>query len=119
MAKILRALFARRPDAPWFGYVPVLVVVGFFTSLGVHEGVLGVLHFIILFVVALLQLRYRTFAGWILFFNLFVIYGLIVLINPDSGHIGEYVLFAACGFVPAAVLLIGRPRNVFRAVGRE
>ncbi|PYY09152.1 MAG: hypothetical protein DMG61_23285 [Acidobacteria bacterium] len=120
MREILKALFVRRSDAPWYGYVPVLIVVAFFTLLGLEdEGVVGVLHFIILFVIGLLQLRYRTLAGWGLLFSLCLIYGAMVLATPDWQHIGESVFFAACGFVPAAVLFVGRPRNVRRTIAQS
>lgn len=115
--EILRTVFRPRPEAPWHGYVPVLFVVGFFVLLGIgDEGFLGVLHFIALFVIAALQVLYRTLAGWVLLFVGCVLYGVVVLFTPDAGHPGEWLLFAGCGFVPAIALLLGHP---FRAILRS
>lgn len=105
-------LFRARRDAPWVGYVPVLIATGLFTLYGLHDEIPW--HFIILFVLCVLQLRYRTLAGWGLLFGLCLIYGVAVLVIPDRNAWGEYIFFALCGLVPAAALLMWRPRPLFR-----
>jgi hypothetical protein len=108
---IWRQIFKRRADVTWAGYVPLLIVIGFFTLLGLHDGIVGVLPLIALFAICVLQLRYRTLAGWGLLFGLSVLYGVMVLVSGKQGNRGEYVFFAACGFVPAAGLFLSYPRN--------
>ena len=111
----MTSLFKSRPDAPWYGYLPMLMVVVFFTLMGLEdEGILGVLHFIILSVLLVLQIRYRTLAGWGLMLILCLAYGVAVLLTPDWHNKGEWLFFVACGFIPAAVLFIGRPPGTFR-----
>jgi hypothetical protein len=113
MGGIVRTLFVRRSDAPWQGYVPVLLVIGFFTLLGLDdEGVVGMLPYIILLVIAALQLYYRTLAGWLLLFACCLGYGTLILVSGDRNAIGEWLFFAACGFVPAIALFFARPRGI-------
>ena len=93
----------------------MLMVVVFFAVMGLEdEGIFGVLHFIILSVLLVLQIRYRTLAGWGLMLILSLAYGVAVLLNPDWHNRGEWLFFVACGFIPAAVLFVGRPPGVFR-----
>src|SRR3954469_12066041 len=107
---VLKTFFRVRPDAPRIGYVPVLIVVVFFTLMGLEdEGFIGMLHFVGLFVIVVLQLRYRTLAGWLLLFGLCVVYGVAVIVTPDRQHVGEWAFFVACGFLPATALYIWRP----------
>lgn len=105
---IWRELFKPRRDAPWIGYVPVLLVTALFTLYGLDDQIPW--HFFALLVVCLLQLRYRTLAGWILLFVLCMTYGIAILITPAKNAWGEYAFFALCGLIPAAALLICRPR---------
>jgi hypothetical protein len=65
-----------------------------------------------LFLLASIQLKFRTLAGWIMLLAASVWYAVKVAINPGSafGHYGEYAFFIACGLVPAAFLLLFRPR---------
>jgi hypothetical protein len=100
-----RELFRARRDAPWIGYVPVLIVTGLFTLYGVHDEMPW--HFLVLLVVCVLQLRYRTLAGWGLLFGLCVVYGFAVLAKPDRNALGEWVFFALCGVVPLRRCLCG------------
>lgn len=106
---IWRELFKRRRDAPWIGYTPVLIVTALFSLYGLHDDIPW--HLIGLFVVCVLQLRYRTLAGWGFLFALCVTYGVAVLVTPDRNNLGESAIFAACAFVPAAALLMSYPRR--------
>lgn len=106
---IWRELFKPRRHAPWLGYVLVLIVTSLFALYGLHDEIPW--HFIALFVVCILQLRYRTLAGWGFLFALCVTYGIAVLITPDRNNWGESAFFAACGLVPAAALFMSYPRR--------
>ena len=115
--KFLKALFQGRPDAPWVGYIPVVLVLAIFTLMGLEDGgLVGVLHFIALLVIAVLQLRYRTLAGWMLLLGMCLWYGVEVALSTDQVHdqYGEYVFFMACGFLPALALIVWRPRLTTR-----
>ena len=66
-----------------------MLVVGFFALLGLEDGSVMVLHFIILFAIAALQIRSRSLAGWWLLFTGSAVYGCVVLASPDLHNIGE------------------------------
>jgi hypothetical protein len=103
-------LFRRRPEASWGAYVPVTFVVALFTLMGLHDG--PVPHFFALLALCLFQFWYRSLAGWFVLFAACIAYGVAVAASVDQlhGQYGEYIFFMACGFVPAAVLLMGYPR---------
>lgn len=107
----LLRLFNPRPDAPWVGYLPVLVVTALFTLYGLHDEIPW--HFLALLVVCILQLAYRTLAGWGLLLGLCVAYGIALLVHPGRNAWGEYAFFAICGFLPAVALLVWRPRPLW------
>jgi hypothetical protein len=89
------------------------VIFGFFGLLATEDGGwIGTLPYAALLIISLLQLRFRTLAGWLLLLAAFVGYALVVAFNPEAsfGHYGEYAFFIACGAVPAVILLIFRPR---------
>ena len=108
---IWRELFNPRRDTSWIGYVPVLIVTALFTLYGLHDEVPW--HFFALLLICILQLKYRTLAGWGLLLGLCAAYGIAVLLHPDRNAWGEYAFFALCGFVPAAALLVWRPRPLW------
>jgi len=117
MRTLLRVLFGRRADSPWYGYVPVLFALVFFFLLGFEdEGWLGMLPYISLIVVSALQLWYRSLVGWLVLLAACIFYGVFVALSPDPRQSGEWIFFMACGVIPAIILLVGRPRGVLREI---
>jgi hypothetical protein len=107
-------LFRPRPEASFLPYIPVAIVIFLFGVLGLEDGdVLGaLLPYGLLFLLAIVQLKFRTLIGWILLLAASLWYALEVAIHPEAvyGRYGEYAFFLACGLVPAAFLVYFRPR---------
>jgi hypothetical protein len=112
-------LFRPRPEASFLAYIPVAIVISLFGLFALEDGgVLGaLLPYGLLFLVSVLQLKFRTLIGWTLLLAASLWYALEVAIHPEAvyGHYGEYVFFIACGLVPAAFLVYYRPRFKGRA----
>ena len=107
-------LFRPQPEASFLAYIPVAFVIFVFGLMGLEDGdVLGtLLPYGLLFLLAVVQLKFRTLIGWTLLLAASLWYALEVAIHPESvyGHYGEYVFFIACGLVPALFLFYYRPR---------
>ncbi len=104
----LGQLFRRRHDTSWKGYVPVTIVAALFTLMGLHDGL--PLLMIAILLVSVLQLYFRTFAGWLLLLAVCLWYGVEVTMSPPIRYDGEWVFFMLCGFLPAIALVVWRPR---------
>jgi len=111
--RIALELFRSRPEASFIGYIPVFIVVVLFTLMGLSdEGFVGMLHFFALLIICIAQLKFRTLAGWLLLLGVSAWYTFDVILHPGNAH-GQwldYVVFTACGAIPAIALLIFRPR---------
>jgi hypothetical protein len=107
-------LFRPRPEASFLPYIPVAIVNFLFGVLGLEDGdVLGaLLPYGLLFLLAIVQLKFRTFIGWILLLAAFLFYSTFLAFHPGErwDDYGEYAFFLACGLVPAAFLVYFRPR---------
>ena len=53
---------------------------------------------------------------WLPLFGVFAIFGLAVAFHPDLAALGEWFIFLALGFVPAALLWFARPRPAGQSV---
>jgi len=105
-------LLRPRPDASFLAYIPVAIVCLLFGLMGMEESdAWGLLPYGLLFLLAIIQLKFRTLIGWGLLLAASLSYALEVAIHPEDvyGHYGEYVFFMACGLVPAAFLVYYRP----------
>jgi hypothetical protein len=111
---VVSELFRKRPEASFLAYIPVAIIILLFGLFGLEDGgVLGaLLPYGLLFLLAVLQLKFRTLIGWIVLLAASLCYAAEVAIHPSYayGHYGEYVFFLACGLVPAVFLLLFRPR---------
>jgi hypothetical protein len=107
------ALLKPHPEVHWAGYIPVLIVASLFGLMAIHEGILMAWPYVLIQLVCVLQLKYRTLAGWLLLLILCAVYAIDVLVHPDTNNITEYAFFAICGLLPAAALFISRPRRPF------
>jgi hypothetical protein len=107
-------LFRPLPEASFLAYIPVAIGIFLFGLFGLEDGdVLGaLLPYGLLFLLAIVQLKFRTLIGWTLLLAASLWYALEVAIHPEGiyGHHGEYVFFIACGLVPTAFLFYFRPR---------
>jgi len=107
-------LFRPRPEASFLPYIPVAIVIFLFGLIGLEDGgVLGaLLPYGLLFLLAIVQLKFRTLIGWILLLAAFLFYSTFLAFHPGErwDDNGEYAFFLACGLVPVAFLLLFRPR---------
>jgi hypothetical protein len=93
-------LFRPRPKASYVGYIPISLVILFFGLMGLEDGGLmgALLPYGLLFLLAIVQLKFRTLLGWILLLTASLWYALEVVIHPEAvyGHYGEYAFFLSC-----------------------
>ncbi len=112
LGNMLRAVVQKRLSATRWAYVPVALVSILFAMMGWgEEGFSAAWPFILLLFVCLIQFVYPTLLGWALLLTPCVAYALLVAFSPENGTRSDYIFFILCGAVPAAVLLLLRPRT--------
>ena len=98
------------PGAPRWPYIfPALIALLFVGHAAEDAGWGGVLLYLGVVGLCIVQAIWPTFVGWAFLFAPLLAYGIAVALNPDSGPRGEWVLFMSLGFVPAFALWLGRP----------
>jgi hypothetical protein len=110
---LVSALFRKRPEASFVAYIPAGIVIFFFDLLAFeHSDILGLLLYGFLFLLAALQLKFRTLVGWILLLAAFLFYTITLALHPGTrwNNNWEYTFFLASGLAPVAFLLLFRPR---------
>ena len=109
--KIAGDLFKRRPEARPYGYIAALIVITFFILSGHDESLASMLPLLTLLLLCVLQLFLRTLVGWFVFVGLSLWYALAVALNSalQEGPSFDYVVFVACGVIPAVLLLAFGP----------
>jgi hypothetical protein len=112
LGDMLRAVVEKRPSATRLAYVPVALVSILFAMMGWGEdGLSAAWPFILLLFVCLIQSVYPTLLGWALLVTPCLAYALLVAFSPENGTRTDYIFFILCGALPAAVLLLLRPRT--------
>ena len=107
-------LFRPRSEASFLPYIPVAMVIFLFGLIGLEDGdILGaLLPYGLLFLLAILQLKFRTLIGWILLLAAFLSYAVLLAFHSGErwDNYGEFAFFLTCSLVPSAFLVYFRPR---------
>jgi hypothetical protein len=109
---ILKAAVQKRLSGTRWAYLPTAFVSAFFALMGWGaEGFSGAALYILLLLLCFTQWVYPTLLVWGLLLFLFSAYAVAVAATPHAGLLTDYVVFFLCGAVPAALLLLGRPKK--------
>lgn len=104
-------LIVPRPRGMWLTYAVPLLVYGFLGILGLHEGLRGVAHFLVLVAICLLQLWRPTLLGWAVLLVPLAVYVVSLLGKRADLPVNELVIFLGLGVGALLALWLGRPRG--------
>lgn len=100
---LVEGLFRFRPEASWKGYLPLIIIPPLLVS--------DTFEMIALTTIALVLIRYRTLAGWLLLLGWSLRYSALATISVAIMSLDGYnLIIVACGLLPSITLIACRPR---------
>jgi len=91
--------------------LPALIALLFVGHAYEDAGVLGAIPYVGIIILSSIYVFRPMMILWAPVFAAFVAYFVAVMLHPQNGPVGEWVIFMLLGLVPAVLLWLARPRK--------